>query len=166
MSQTLDISTFIVPGHVYTFSIKSSGLYRPLLNTVQSELDYIATISGVSVKLVGGVLGFFADQFDVTFTYVGDGSDVVANIVQQILDATSVDLASFDFIGAVDNTFTGQTGGIPTEGTTAGGGAGATLPSLPTTSNVTTWLVLGVIGIGLIVFLTSGGPSVTRRLAG
>ena len=156
---TVDLSQFMVRGHQYTVSLKSNGWYRPLLDTVSSELQFLPNASGISVKLVGGVFGLFADQFDVSFWYIGDGADVVAGPVNAMIEATSIDGAELDFIGAVDNTASGSTGGIPTEGTDGNSGA----PTLPSSTNITTWLVLGVIGLGLVVFLTSGGPGIIRR---
>lgn len=150
----VDISTFLVRGGQYTISLKSNGLYRPLLDTVTSELQFVPSISGIQVKLVGGIYGFFADQFDITFTYTGDGSDVAANVAGNMINAMSVNLASFELVGVSIGP-----AGIPTEGTSAGGGA--QLPSIDKTT-----VALIVVGIGLIVFLASGGATVTRRLAG
>jgi len=124
------------------------------LDTVTSELQFIPTITNIQIKLVGGVFGFFADQFDVTFTYTGDGSDTAANIIQPMLDALNGVLASFDFVGITS----GDTG-VPTEGTDAGGGAH--IPEISTTT-----IALVVVGIALVVFLVSGGPSLVRGASG
>jgi hypothetical protein len=152
---SLDISAFLQRGAVYTVSFKSTGLYRPSLDTVVAALQYLPNASNVSVKLVGGVFGFFADQFDMTFNYTGDGSDTVAGIIQPSLDAlNNLGIGvGFDFVGA-----SGGSVGVPVEGSTQGGGAGSTLPTIDTTT-----IVLVVIGLGLIIFLASGGPSLIRR---
>lgn len=155
---TVDLSQFLVRGHQYTVSLKSTGWYRPLLDTVSSELQFLPNSSGITVNLVGGVFGLFADQFDVSFWYIGDGADVLAGPVGAMLEATSTGGAELDFVGAVDNTASGTSGGIAVEGTSGNSGA----PSLPSTTNITTWLVLGVIGLGLVVFLTSGGPGLIK----
>jgi hypothetical protein len=153
----VDISTFMVKGQAYTVSLKSVGIGRPNIDTINSALQYVAGVSAPSIKLVGGFYGLFADQFDVTFTYSGDGSDVIANVVGRILDATNSGyFTELEFVGA----YTGATG-TPTEGTAAGGGFQQ--PSLiPDTST----LVLIVLGLGLVVFIASGGPKLIKGATG
>lgn len=154
----LSVQDFLQPGRVYTFSFKSDGWYRPMLDTVTSELQAVPYISGASVKLVGGVFGFFADQFDVTFTYTGDGSDAVGSIAGYIMQATSQGLVDLSFVGAV-----GGDSGVPTEGTSAGGGPGTQTGTTFGISNTTLFLIVG--GLVVVAFLASGGPSVARSVA-
>jgi hypothetical protein len=116
-------------------------------------------VSGISVKLSGGTFGLFANQFDFTFTYIGDGSDVVANIVGPINDAlNAIQIGTtFDYVGA-----TSSSSGISTEG--QAGNAGVVDLASVGISNTT--LILVVIGLALTVFLVSGGAGVVRRATG
>jgi hypothetical protein len=154
----IDVSTFLANGQQYTVSFAQSG-WNPIragVADVTSALQFIPNVKNLTVALKGGVFGLFANQYDVTFVYTGDGSDVLANLVEpmtQALDQLET-LASFDFLGAS----TGAAGVAPN--TTPGDSPG--LPGLiPSSSSL--WAI--VIVAVLIVFVMSGGASVLRRVA-
>lgn len=144
---SLDLSTFLVRGERYTITV-----VEPILEAgrdvtyVLSKVNTISIISQVSVSKVGW-------NWDIKFTYVGDGADVVANVSGAILEQLATWYASWEFAGA----YTGDKGAAQTQQDTTK----VDIP-LPTTST----LVLLVIGLGLIVFLASGGATIARRTAG
>jgi hypothetical protein len=153
----IDVSTFLVNGHQYTLSFSQSG-WNPIragVADVTSALQYLPTTKNLTVALKGGVLGLFANQYDVTFVYTGDGSDVLANLVEpmtQALDQLET-LATFDFLGAAE------------------GGAGVAPNTTPSDSPKPSWVpststlwAIAIIAI-LVVFVMSGGASVLRRVA-
>jgi len=115
------------------------------LTDVTSQTQTIPYLSGVyahSSSLLSG------NEFDVTFTYNGDGSDTMAYAVQSILDATSGFLGNnLNFLGA----YVGDTG--------VEGNQPPPPNILPSSSSL--WAI-AVIGI-LVVFVLAGGPSVARR---
>lgn len=155
----VDLSQFLTPGQTLTLSFKQSGLnpIRAGVADVTSALQYLALpIKNPSVVLVGGVFGLFANQYDITFQYSGDGSDVLANLQVPIQDALNnlETLASFDFLGA--NAGAGGVAPNSTPGTSPG------LPALiPSTSGL--WAI--AIIVLLVVFVMSGGAGVVRGVA-
>lgn len=148
----VDLSDFLVRGAQYTVSFKQTGWnpFRVGVDTVTSELQGVANMSKIAVKLVGGVFGLGADQFDVTFTYVGDGGDALGNVVQPMLDAVNTTFYSFDYIGAV-----GGASGVPTDAP----GSPASPLHLPDNTTLTIIVVI----LLLVTFLASGGAAATRR---
>lgn len=153
----IDVSTFLQPGAQYTFSFQQSG-FNPIragVADVTAALQYVAGVSNPSVRLVGGVLGLFANQYDLTFTYQGDNSTVAADLIQPMLVALDdlETLASFDFLGA-----SGGASGVAPNTTLASSPLSSL--ALPSTSGM--W-ALAVVVL-LLVFLMSGGASVVRRV--
>lgn len=150
----LDLSTFLVPGHRYTFSFSpSTWTYISGeafdVDGMDSALSTVANISGASAwspaKLSGHV--------NVTFTYTGDGADVVAVIWQNIADAFENGFGgTFDYVGAE-------------EGTTGAGTVTPTIP-LPDVSGLFSssglWAIVVIAALGVFVF--SGGAAATRRV--
>lgn len=148
----VDLSEFLVRGRQYTVSFKQTGLnpFRAGVDTVTSELQGVANLSQVSVKLVGGVWGLGADQFDISFVYVGDGGDALGNAVQPMLDAVNTTFYSFDYIGTVSGS-----SGVPTDSP----GSPASPVHLPDNTTLTIIVVI----LLLVTFLASGGAAATRR---
>lgn len=149
---SIDINTFLKRGQLYTITFKSSGWYKPLLDTITSELQYIPGIGNATATYSGGLLGtgFFSDQLDVTFLYTGDGSDVIANIVQNMLDQISGTFAQFDYVGA----YTGATG-TPTE-------VDKVTDPIKSLTNPTSLWAIAIILI-VVVFVASGGIGITKQ---
>jgi len=155
----LDLGTFLQPGAVYTFSFSPSAgsildsAFSSDLSGLIGPLQYLSNMANVSVKQASG----FSFGLTVTFTYTGDGSDVVASAVQWILDAwTSSQLfGNYDYIGATGGSAPIATGG--SDLLTSG------ISSLVPGSSSSLW-ALAVIVL-LIVFVFSGGAGVTRTLA-
>ena len=153
----IDVSTFLENGRQYTISFAQSG-WNPIragAADVTSALQYIPNVSGLSVKLVGGVFGLFANQYDVSFTYTGDGTDVLAIVLEPMLEALDnlETLATFDFLGA-----NAGAGGVDPNSKPADS---PDLSFIPSTSAL--WAI-AVIAI-LVVFFASGGVALLRRVA-
>lgn len=150
----IDLSTFLLRGQSYTvrFSIKSLTVTS---SDVLTDIQAIPYASQVGIPY----FSIFAERMDAAFIYAGDGSDVLANFVQNVIDLVSGNhfLTSVDFINA-ESSYEQASGGIFAPGST---GQQLATSLTPTTST----LVLIVIGLGLVVFLASGGASIVRRVA-
>jgi hypothetical protein len=153
----VEISTFLNRGQQYTFSFAQGGLnpIRKGAADVTEALQYLSGVSQLSVALVGGVMGLFANQYDVTFTYVGDGSDTVANLVQNMLDALDSTFYTFDFLGA-------NSGG---GGVTPNDAAATNTNDLASGFGLTSSSLWAIAIVALaVVFVMSGGASASRRI--
>src|SRR6266849_2481353 len=143
----IDQNTFLVTGMQYTFSVRQTGLSNDSMTDVSVAMQKIPVISQVTIKNVGGIWGWFANQFDITFYYVGDGSDQVQTIRSYMIGVLDGFITIYDFVGAR----TGRTGVDTTPD-----------PVIPLPS--TTTIVALVIGLTLIVFLASGGPRLVKGM--
>lgn len=156
----LSFTDFMVRGQQYTFSFNQSGWNPVRLGSAEATgaLQYISSISGVTVTLVGGVLGLFASQYDVNFTYTGDGADVVGNVAQDIMTAleSAESLSTFDFLGAN----TGSVGVTPDTAPASKTSA----PGLGALGSSSLWAIAAIVIVG--AFVLSGGASATRRAIG
>lgn len=156
MSNIVDLSTFLSPGTVYTMSFSASILsYISGSAFDTAAMDgALATISGIS-QAQAWQPNHFSSQVNVTFTYTGDGSDVVANlyqtIVQALEDSTS---GTFDYVGTVIN----PGGEVPGTQPNALGSQPIKVPALDLSSSL--WAI-ALIGL-LVVFVYSGGATATR----
>lgn len=141
-----DLTQFPNPGGQYTMTFEPSGLLSYLehpdvgaLNNSVQSISYIAS-PVVTLRPVTGVGG--TDYYDLSFTYVGDGSDAFGNIAGDVLAAfdgsTSV---SWDFIGF----------GTPQPNQSL---------NLPLPSSSSLWAI-ALVAL-LAVFVLSGGASATR----
>lgn len=144
---TIDLSTFLIRGKKYTFTFMPSFFSMLDFDSFTSLTAKLQAVSGLSaVDVHAGENKAFSNSVDVTFTYVGDGADVVAVIAGNIMQAWSGMFGDYDFAGAG----TGEVG-VPEKG-------GADIP-LPGTGT----LALIVVGLVLVVFLASGGAGLIRR---
>ena len=152
----IGVEQFLVSGQQYTISFAQNG-WNPIRAgsaDVTSALQYIPNVKNLSVHLVGGVFGLFANQYDVNFTYTGDGADALAVVVEPMLEVLDnlETLATFDFLGA--NT---GSGGVDPNSKPAD----SPKPSwIPSTSAL--WAI-AIVAI-LVVFLASGGAGILRRV--
>jgi hypothetical protein len=144
------MSDFLERGKQYTFTFKNYTVTTENAVDVLSRTQTVSGISQVTVNRSGGIFGLGGGQFDISFTYTGDGADVVAVVAGNILSAIDSFPYYHDFVSAQE----GVSGPPAKEENT---------PSLPKLTDVNTTLVIVVIGIGLVVFLFAGGPSLIRR---
>lgn len=143
----LNVSTFLQRGQTYTISLQPS-FFTPLdfssFDSLTASVQGVNTMNGAYFH--AGESGFLSNQVNCTFTYIGDGSDTVANLYQQIVDAMGSTFGSYSFVGA-----TMDSSGVPETG-------GAKLPSLPSSSGL--WAI-ALIAL-LAVFVLSGGATAIR----
>jgi hypothetical protein len=157
----LDVSTFLTPGADYTFSFSPSlgsvldSAFSSDLSSLFSPLQFVSRISSATVKQAAGL----SLQLNVSFVYIGDGSDTVANAIQWILDAwaSSQLFGTYDFVGAAGGSAPIATGGsdLVTSGITSG-----LAPLLPSSSGL--WAIVGILLI--VAFLMSGGSAFLKRV--
>jgi hypothetical protein len=138
---TLDQSDFLVSGERYTITVNEPTLATGTsIDTILAELQGIPTMSHISLSRVGW-------NFDVTFTYTGDGSDVVANLFAQIVDRLDTWYGTWNYVAAYHG------------GTGAATGTKIT-PSIPALSTSGLWAI-AIIAI-VLVFVLSGGIGLAR----
>lgn len=141
---TLDVSDFLSPGGRYTITVNEPTLATGTnIDTILGSLQGISTMSHVVLARNGW-------DFDVTFTYTGDGTDVVANLFQQIADRLDSWYGSWSYVGA----YRGAVG--------AGTGTKTNI-SIPAFSSSGLWAI--AIIVLLIVFVMSGGAGLARGVA-
>jgi hypothetical protein len=161
----LPLDDQMMPGVTYTFTLLlGNWITMPdpqvILNDLNAQApDYVLS---PSASWKSGA-GLFTNYMLVTFNYGGNGSDVVGQVGAEIVAAikagsnddfslVQVDAAA----GSTVNPITGASAPGPVDSTGFSiSNLGAGLPSSST-------LVIAVIGIGLIVFLVSGGPQLVR----
>lgn len=150
---SLDLSTFLTPGTQYTISI--AGSTAAITETSDAVLSALATNPLFSQVSVARSILDSPLNWDITFVYAGDGSDVVANAFGAIQTALEGTFTSWDFISCTQ----GASGSVTSTQTSTVG-----LPSLssllPSSSGL--WAIVILVAIG--VFLFSGGANVLRGL--
>jgi hypothetical protein len=151
----VNITDHLQPGQSYTFKFSPTGI-NPFVTGIDitQDLQTVDYISNVSAQGSAG----FVDVY-VQFTYQGDGTDTVDGVAYDIANAVSANHFSYSL------TFQNGTTGSQTQGQGAVAGLGASAPGAAISAALpsTTTLVLVVIGIALVVFVLSGGPSLIRE---
>jgi hypothetical protein len=144
----LDVNTFLIRGTQYTLALKPSFLSALDFESYDSLTSKVAGLSNLSgAYFHAGTSGLMSNEVDCTFTYSGDGSDVVANIYQQVTDAIDGTFGNYDFVGMTQGAAgTDETGGTP-------------LPTLPSSSYLWAFAALAIIAL----FVYTGGATATRR---
>jgi len=148
----LDVSSFLQRGITYTFSFGAGSLHRSF-EEVDAALAFLPNLSSVTARFDHGIVD---DRLDVTGVYSGDGSDTVANIIQEIWDALDVSgdsSGNYDFVGVRSGSTGASEGDVNLPG-------GLKIPTLPSSSSI--WAV--VLLFALVIFLTSGGSAFLRRV--
>lgn len=136
----LDLDTSLNPGGRYTITINEPTLASGTsVQDVLSRLQGSDGMSQIALTKVGW-------NWDVIFTYTGDGSDIVADIFQSIADRLNAWYGSWDYVGAYASAT----------------GAADSHSSVDLFS--TGWLWALVALVILIVFIASGGIGVARTV--
>lgn len=167
MQSSIDVSSFLTKGQQYTFSFLPAGavsiVYRPSLDDVTAVLQGVAGIDALAVAVQPA--SFFSvsgDQFNVTFTYAGDGSDTVASMQGSLLDQLNTLATSFSFVAAY-----GSAAGAPadTSGVTENlqAAADALKNSVGSILPSTGWIWGIAVILVLALFVYSGGATAVRR---
>lgn len=162
----------LIPGQTYTFTFQQNNYFLPASQSgIMGDLDAQAP-DFVTNYIVGFAPQIGHDELVViTFTYGGDGSDVVNDVAQALIAAAlagSSDKLSFVQAEPGGTSSVGRTG-APTPGS-----PGGTTPTAPNAtcsidnlsacvpSSSALWAV-AVIAV-LFVFVISGGPGISRSL--
>lgn len=102
----LDLSSFLTPGQQYTITVEPGGLMsyveHPDVGALTAALQGLNFMDAPSLAVTTPVQIGGTDYYNVSFTYSGDGSDIVAGLYQEISDAFSAATAvsSWGFVGA------------------------------------------------------------------
>lgn len=160
MSFAISNSGALQPGVQYTFSFKPSGalsvVYRPSLSDVTAVIDGVGGVDALAVVVQpASFFSIGSDQFNVTFTYNGDGSDTVESMTSDMLDALSSLSTAFQFIAAYQ-------GGSGTPADTSGVSEdihAAAAAVIPSTGSLWAIALIAIV----VLFFFSGGASVVRR---
>jgi hypothetical protein len=93
----------MIPGQTYTFQLKlTNWISAPSVDTVRVDLENNAPSFVSNVQVTSPM---FTSLYNCQFTYNGDGSDVISDVAQSLLNATKQGSNdSFTFIGAVADT--------------------------------------------------------------
>jgi CheY-like chemotaxis protein len=159
----LDINEFLVRGQQYTMSFSASALNYITagafdLSALDAALQGMSGLSGTQVISSG----WFSAQVNVVFTYDGDGTDMVAQIVQDILTAfTNATVGSWTYVGTLSSSL--KTGdAVAGVGKQTAGEIGAAVSGVLPNLSSGLWAVV-VIAL-IAVFIFSGGIGVTKTL--
>lgn len=165
------------PGQTYTFTFTlNNWLAMPSAATILADLDSNAPsfLGSVSAAFASGV-GLLTNYLNVTFTYIGDGSDVVTDIANELIAAIKA--------GSNDNFFftqaIGGTAGLTAlssvsavandAGVAVGNAAGAVIggaaSGAATNLGVSGWIVIAVVGLGLLSYMMATTGIGRRALA-
>lgn len=154
----VDLSTLLVNGQTYTLSFEPTGLLsyleHPDVGSLTASVQALPNVSyaTISVSVPGQIGG--TDYYNVSFYYNGDGSDALAVIVQEILDAFSQATAvGWNFVGA-------QAGGsgVAQQNQSTSGSLGS-LQLFPSGSSM--WAL--VLLVFVFVFLFYGGGGLVKK---
>jgi hypothetical protein len=157
--------TNLSPGLTYTFTFDLDNWFTmPSTATILQDIQSQAPdfLSSVSASWASG-LGPLTNYLNVTFTYSGDGSDVVSDVANELIAAfTAGSNDSFDFVQATGGTagltaVTSVQTAAQTAGTAVGSAVGTAVASTvqsatsSAASNLGTsgwvFVVLGVIAL-------------------
>lgn len=154
----VDLSAFLQNGQTYTLTFEPTGmlsyLEHPDVGALNASVQALPNIAGASVSVsVPAQLGG-TDYYSVTFYYVGDGSDALAVIVQEILDAFSqATSVGWNFVGA-----NAGGAGVTQQNQSTSGSLGS-LQLFPSGSSM--WAL--VLLVFVFVFLFYGGGGLVKK---
>lgn len=168
-------------GQTYTFTFVLNNYFSmPSVSTVLSDMDQMpdSIIGSVSASWSAG-LGLLTNYLNVTFTYVGDGGDVVSDVASLFVDAFNN--------GSGDHftwqQATGGTSGITSlsavvepvkqiaqvtgesVGTAVGAVTGAAAKGVTDNLGFSGWALVGVVGLGLLAYIMATTGIGRRALA-
>ena len=153
-------------GFTYTFTFVLDNYFtQPSINTILADLDTYAPsfLGSVGASWSAG-LGLFTNYLNVTFTYIGDGSDVVSDVAAELIAAFAGG-SNDDFTFTQASTGTAGISSVSAAtalGNAVGTGVGSTLGTAVqgATSGLVTsaWPVLLVLalGFGAYIIMTTG----------
>jgi len=138
----LNVDTSLNPGGRYTITINEPTLASGTsVQDVLSKLQGSDSMGQVALTKVGW-------NWDVTFTYEGDGSDTVSDVFQEIATRLDAWYGSWDYVGA----YASATGAADAH----------TRLNIPLPSSGWLWALVALVI--LIVFIASGGIGVARTV--
>lgn len=156
----LDPNTYLLKGSRYTFSfVQSAGTWLTYysIDDITSRLqvsqgDLLSQVQVSDVKT--GTFGLGGDQFDISFVYVGDGSDTVDSVATEISNDVGTWATELSYVG-------GQVGstGVVVASETSDPLKAAKDSLLPSTGAL--WAV--AVALVVVAFLASGGAGIVRN---
>lgn len=156
MAGQLNITDRLQVGQTYTFNFMDTGV-NPFVGPQDIAADITNGVDYVdNVNVNQGVGPYY-----VQLTYNGDGSDTVDSLASDIVNIVNNNhtLFTFSFVSAsagLANPGTITMSDVKSVAQGAGQAAAEVLPD-------TTTLIVIVVGIALIAFIMSGGPSIIRE---
>lgn len=159
----------LLPGQSYTFSFGLGNWFTlPSEATVLAELQNYAPdfISNAQVREMSG-LSPLTNYFDVTFTYVGDGSDVASDVAAEMIQAFSQGGDKFSLnamnMGTVGLSAASDVSqALGSVGDALGTGLGNAL-SKTTAGLGATWTIIIVLGIAAVLLFEVGGVAGLKK---
>jgi len=157
----------LTPGSTYTMSIRQGGVlgyFEPATSgdSLTSTLDNSGLVDlATNITVTQNTLATPYD-FNVTFTYSGDGTDQLSDVFNEFVSALASFGTNWTFVLCVEGTQAG------TQAATAGAAISNAASSLSKTASSlfgspgSLWAI-AVIAL-IVVFLLSGGPSLIRPL--
>lgn len=158
---SLDLSEFLAPGQVYTITVSPGGvvsyLEHPDVGALTAALQGLNFMDAPGLAVTTPVQLGGTDYYNVTFSYSGDGSDVVAGLYQEIADAFAgaTAVSVWNFVGANQGA-----GGVQQQDQSGN----VSLPSVSSLlgSSGSLWAIVAILIIA--AFLFSGGSGALRRV--
>ena len=159
------------PGITYTFSFKScntffDGSTATILGDIQASApDFIGSVSVNYSTAFTNLASLWATFLNVTFTYTGDGSDVVSDVANALIacfQSGSNDCFTFQQatggtagISAVNQVQDAATVAAQTVGSTAGSIVGQTTSGLFSNLGTTGWIVIIVAVLAVLAYFSA-----------
>lgn len=164
-------------GQTYTFTFVLANVFSmPSVSTIMDDMQQMpdSILGSVSASFSSGV-GLLTNYLNVTFTYVGDGGEVVSDVANLFIDAFNNGSGDhFTFQQAV-----GGTAGITAlssvatvandagaaVGNTAGAIIGGAASGAASNLGFSGWALVGVVGLGLLAYIMATTGIGRRALA-
>ena len=162
MDAVIQADDNLQPGITYTFTFVLANLItKPSVQTILADLDNQAPafLGSVTASWSGNLVAWLTNYLNVTFNYVGDGSDVVSDVANELIAAFANGSGDdFTFEQATSGTAGVTAGSAATAlGQAVGTGVGETVGAAvqKTTSGLLTqaWPALIVLGLGFAAYI-------------
>lgn len=167
MEQALELDDNLSRGVTYTFTFDLDNLFSmPSIATLLNDIRQQAPsfVGSVGASWSSGV-GLLTNYLNVTFSYSGDGSDVVSDVADELIQVFSDGSSdNFSFVQATGGTAgvtstTAITKAVSQVGSTVGQGVGAAIQSSTSSvfSNlgVSGWIVVGLVVLGVLAYFSA-----------
>jgi hypothetical protein len=164
---TVNANDNLVPGSVYTFTFTLGNLLiQPDVATLETDLTNNAPdfISSVVMAWSSGV-GLLTNYLNVTFSYIGDGTDIASDVWNAMIAAFasgSNDTFTFTAASMGSTGLSAQSdvvGAAQAVGSTIGNAVGAGVGAATANTTFDVVLVVGLLVLGAVLLFEVGGVS-------